>query len=146
MLEVLLPHMKRLETVSLPLLNTACERAMPNIEIMKLLVNLGVNIDAQDEEVKYHNIYRPNTPTLLTALHILATGKYWWYLKALTLLLEARANPDIQKGNGETPLCTALHGTGFWADQCAFILLEYGVNVNLIVPKTSLTPLNIAIE
>ncbi|KAH6665101.1 ankyrin repeat-containing domain protein [Halenospora varia] len=126
-----------------PTLYVACGRELPNMDLIKLLVEeCGVRIDA-------HALVEPRKWAKIkesveggTALHVLAKAKYWWQLEALRYLLEHGAEIDAKNENGETPLHIACTGYtyldmnctneeyGFWRIECVKILLGSGADVN----------------
>ncbi|KAI9836516.1 MAG: hypothetical protein M1837_003288 [Sclerophora amabilis] len=114
-----------------PLLLAAAERKTSNIEMIRLLVKLGVDVNVR------WNIRSSQGPT---ALHVLASSRYWWQPSALRYLIEAGAEINIQDDRGETPLHIALGG-GFWKKDAVDILLAQGANVNSVTVE-GLTPLN----
>lgn len=148
MLESLIPYIEDIQAFSPPLLHVAVERAETNIEMVKLLIKCGVDINARFRA----SSNSPNEKfSLSTAMHTLATGKYWWYSKGLRELLVARADTEIKNESGETALQIALSAGnswkgGFWCDHTLDILLQDGANVNIVSSKNSLTPLNTALE
>jgi ankyrin repeat protein len=144
MMERMLPFVTNLQTFTPPLLRVALERPMWNLGMVKVLIAHGVDVNAQYLEP----VKRPFGPRHCAAIHVLASGKYWWYSEALRELLRAGADPEILNESGETALQVALssRARGFWCDQTLDILLEKGVNVNIVASKTHMTPLNIALQ
>lgn len=153
MMERLIPYVDDLQAFSPPLLHVASGRALSNVEMVKVLIKLGVDVNAQ---------HRIDTPTngapkefrFFTLLHTLATGKYSWYPRALTQLLEAGADIEMKNERGETALQVAIgagnpnscFNYGYWCDRSLNVLLKHGADVNIVASKTGLTPLNIALE
>ncbi|KAH8648295.1 ankyrin repeat-containing domain protein [Tricladium varicosporioides] len=126
-----------------PTLYVACGRELPNMDMIKLLVEeCGVRIDAHalveaERWAKIKEFVEGGT-----ALHVLAKAKYWWQLEALRYLLKHGAQIDAKNENGETPLHIACTGYtypdmnctnevyGFWRIECVKILLNSGADVN----------------
>ncbi|CAH0055187.1 unnamed protein product [Clonostachys solani] len=121
----------------LPLLIEATQRELPNLPMVKLLVEkFGVDIN----EMAYGRGYvggknmvgGNNSP-----LHSVARGDHWWQVhQALPYLLEAGANMNIRNQNGQTPLLTALKADGNWPGPfngtAARLLIEAGADVNAV--------------
>lgn len=149
-MEIMALHVKDLNVISPPLLHVATERKLSNIKMFKLLIKLGVDVNVLHEKKWSEN----SLPLRHTAMHLLATGRYWWHPTALRLLIDADADMQISNSSGNTALEIALigcdegyyHSRGFWGERSLAVLMEYGANVNLISPETGLTPLNLALE
>jgi ankyrin repeat protein len=150
MMEKLLSYIDDIQAFSPPLLHVATERVQPNTEMIKLLIKCGVDVNAE-----YRKEPDPEfSPlTVSTAIHKLATGKHWWHPKALSILLDAGADPKIENEAGRTALQVALstgsssrdYGTGFWSGHSLEVLLKHGAEVNFLSSK-GLTPLNTALQ
>lgn len=105
-----------------PLLHLACERSLPNLETIKVLVERAqVDVDAID--VPTYN-YSDGT-----ALHILAQPSNWWQAQALAYLVDHGANLNAQDSNGCTPLRIAIDSRGH---KSAEISLRGGADPNMI--------------
>ncbi|CAI7609372.1 unnamed protein product [Penicillium glandicola] len=107
-----------------PLLVSAYDRDLPNMDVVELLVEkLGVNINAQSGG----------------ALHKLALGRSWWHVyKALPYLIKKGANLELRGEDGVTPLHAALHNPykrGTFCKDAARILIESGADVNAVDAK-----------
>jgi truncated hemoglobin YjbI/ankyrin repeat protein len=98
-----------------------------NPDLLHALLNRGANIQAKLRGA--------------TALHYTAKAGF---LKATNVLLEANANPNVENGDGETPIFYALKA-GKRADIVAIcnLLISKGANVKH-KNKHHLTPLEIA--
>jgi len=112
------------------LLFAACERALPNFKLLRVLV----------EKVKVDVNQRIGTPRpeyknkKATALHRLVCGSHFWDVEALKYLLEKGANIEAVTNDGETPLMVAVntrYPTGFWNQET----VEYGANPNALNKK-----------
>jgi len=132
MMEIMLPYVKDVNAFKPPLLNTALKRPIWNMEMVKLLIPHGVDVNAQYLEPPGQR--GPNIYSIVShqyaAVHVLATGKYWWYPEALQELLKAGANPELLNNSGETALQASLaarspgsHTQAFWCDQTLDVLL-----------------------
>ncbi|KAJ3477766.1 hypothetical protein NLG97_g8750 [Lecanicillium saksenae] len=109
----------------------AVHRALPNMEIVRLLVDkYAVNINGGNLQ---HN----------TALHIVARGHHWWQCAlALPYLLKSGAGIECRNSAGQTPLHTALDkerdfldGLGAFHKSAAEELIKAGADVNAVDAK-----------
>ena len=118
-----------------PLVVSACARRLPNMDIMKLIVEeFGVNIDAKWTKNEYHDKAFHPVPGG-GALHKLAAGKCWWHVdKALPYMIEKGADLDLQDELGQTPLVIAMKSNRPFQKEAARVLIEAGANVNVISP------------
>ncbi|OQE39983.1 hypothetical protein PENCOP_c006G05004 [Penicillium coprophilum] len=121
---------------AVPLLMHACHRDLPNMKVVRTLVeNLGVNIDVQRREKKFVD---DNYVSVLdhAVLHDLAKGKTWWNVhQALPYLISKGANLEVRNYMGETPLHIALDYTmskGVFYKDAVDILLDHGADVNAV--------------
>ncbi|KAI9930777.1 hypothetical protein MW887_011534 [Aspergillus wentii] len=135
----LIPFVEDFEVFSPPLLVTATERKLPNIEMIRLLIRWGIK--RQGKGMQEWPAY-----SYSQAVHNLASGKHWWHSIALTDLLETGADPDVPNARyGETPFYCALETEfSMWCDRTVHILIKYGANVNDISSRSG-TPLNEAL-
>lgn len=90
-----------------PILFVACQRELPNMEVICLIVDTGhVNVNAQSrtraESVAglkargWTDIEDEPDPGLNTALHELAMGRHWWGVRqAIPCLLSKGADREI---------------------------------------------------
>ncbi|KAJ5385402.1 hypothetical protein N7517_003313 [Penicillium concentricum] len=113
------------------LLVTACDRALPNMGVVELLVEkVGVSLNAQCIE----SPSRGDSKVAGGALHKLALGRSWWHVyKALPYLIKKGANLELRGEDGVTPLHAALHthqARGPFHLNAARILIESGADVN----------------
>ena len=160
MMKRLIPYVEDLQACSPPLLHVALDRSIPNMEMVRLLINSGVDLNAI-QRIPDHPRERDDTSPapvieskLATVIHKLATGKYFWYTKALRLLLDAGADTEIKNQSGETAVQLAVSASnsqiygqkGFWCDDVLDVLLENGAKVNIIALEKGFTPLNAALE
>ncbi|KAJ5904244.1 hypothetical protein N7504_006627 [Penicillium tannophilum] len=116
---------------STPLLISACKRRLPNMDVVKLLVEgFGVNIDAKcTHRIFCDGNFRPSITK--GVLHDLALGKLWWHVdKALPYLIRMGANIDIRNRDGETPLIIALNTRHPFSKEAFKALIEAGADVN----------------
>ena len=102
-----------------PILHVACERGLPNLEVLKVLVEkLGVDIDS-----------RCKKDGGMTALHLLARSRHWWHGPALEYLVERGADVEIKDDSGRTCLHIAVSSQNKRAVE---ILLANGANANAL--------------
>jgi ankyrin repeat protein len=155
LMERMIPYVEDINACSPPLLYTAIQRTLPNIEMVKLLIRSGVDLNATQRIFVKDHLDRPLKEFHdFGALHVLATGKHWWYQSAMKELLKAGADTEVRNESGETALHISVddkhphspHYCGFWCDFQTDILLRNGANVNAVAQKTGLTPLNSALQ
>ncbi|KAF7954219.1 hypothetical protein EAE96_005348 [Botrytis aclada] len=134
-----------------PLLHLACERTVWNMEMVKLLIEVG-QVDTNAHQVTKERNNAEKTENIVkgkTALHILAKGDVWWQVEAIKYLGEHGAEVDILDDKGCTPLEVASAytanaseiGRNFFRTKCCEALLGLGANPIRINPE-GLTPLN----
>jgi len=153
MMRILASHIKELNVFSPPLLHVAATRKQSNIQMVKLLIELGVNVSAPYQEFDDERRRSTGAPVpSYAAAHILAMGKQWWNISALNSLCEAGADLEMTDGDGNTVLQCALNGTkcgswetGFWRDVTSKVLLKHNANINALSPGNGMTPLMAAI-
>jgi ankyrin repeat protein len=137
----------------IPYLLAAAERQLPNLELIKVIVEkfeADVNIRFKNDMVSKPEIYYQSPMAAAraykdgdTILHHLAQGAHWWYEGAIRYLLQHGANPNARNAEGKTPLCVAvsrseLGGHRRW--EIVNILLEGGADPN-IAATCGFTPL-----
>lgn len=111
----------------------ASQRFLPNLEVLEVLVGkFGVDVNVQIGANRIHSYDEGKT-----ALHIVASCKYWWHTHALKYLLENGADPNIQDKVGNTPLHIAVQSS---SDIAVSHLLSHGADPNLL-NNYKLTPL-----
>jgi len=120
------------------LLHKAARREMPNLQMIKLLVELGVDINAL-EEMDIKPRISQEGDNKKSAAHILAAGEHWWQPVALDYLLEAGANTELVTSTGETALKIAIRGCfgpygspGFWRIAAIKALLKHNAKINYV--------------
>ena len=122
-----------------PLLHTACRRELPNMNVIKVLVDkFGVDVNARA-------VVNGDSLTGESALHVLASGQYWWQTQAVEYLLHRGAEIEMRNEQGESPLSVCANNnsyrTGCWRNAVAEVLLRHGANPNSL-DKYGLTCLN----
>ncbi|MCJ1255632.1 hypothetical protein MMC24_003449 [Lignoscripta atroalba] len=109
-----------------PILRLACERELPNIETIKVLVEkCGVDVNLNDRRNYYQS----------SALHILAKAQYWWQPKAIEYLILRGADMEIKNYAGDTPLHSAVTtalSQGYMRSAAVEVLLRHGANPNTL--------------
>ncbi|KFH41532.1 putative ankyrin repeat protein-like protein [Hapsidospora chrysogenum ATCC 11550] len=112
------------------LLMVACNRELPSLPIMKLLVeDFGLDVSEASgwEGITYRE-------TNATPPHALARGRHWWQIEALEYLLERGANIEATNSQGPTPLFVAIsnqHGDESWTEETVEVHLRRGANPNV---------------
>lgn len=100
------PEFDKLNQVVLPILHTACTRALPNLKTLKVLVekcNVDANARSQESQSKDGNLQS-------TALHCLAFARSSWQLEGIRYLVEKGADINSTNESGQTPLYIASMG------------------------------------
>ncbi|OQE15475.1 hypothetical protein PENSTE_c028G00702 [Penicillium steckii] len=119
-----------------PLLMTACNRVLPNMEVVKFLVDkMGVKIDTRKRKIERNYQKRTfETRFDTSVIHQLATGTSWWHVEsALPYLIGRGGYIELRDHNGRTPLQIALTRSdisGPFQRHAARVLIENGANVN----------------
>ncbi|KAF7557229.1 hypothetical protein G7Z17_g762 [Cylindrodendrum hubeiense] len=132
-----LSGIKNIGNNPVPFLLEAVRRELPNMDVVRLLVEkFGVDID----ELYYveKHVDRTLKPVATdSALHYVAQGKFWWHVhQALPYLLEAGADVRIRNYKGQTPLHTALEKNECYSHlfyrDAAEKLIAAGADVNAV--------------
>jgi ankyrin repeat protein len=114
------------------LLGTACNRDLPSLHIIQVLVDkIGVDVNAVYNRRGYSYKLRGGT-----ALHILASGQHFWQIEALEYLLSKGANIEARNKDGMTPLLAAMEHSypdGYWREETVRVLVKHGANVNATI-------------
>ncbi|CAI7635530.1 unnamed protein product [Penicillium bialowiezense] len=122
-----------------PLLIAACNRQLPNMEVIRILVeNMGIDINAKTRKESWESgSYKCIAGN--SALHDLAEGRTWWNVHhALPYLIKKGADLELRTGNGDTPLhvaCESYAHRGAFHKEAAKTLLDNGADVNAINAK-----------
>lgn len=122
-----------------PLLITACNRELPNMDVVRILVEkLGVNINLNCRKESWANGKRESVLGN-GVLHDLAEGATWWNVhQALPYLIRQGANLELRNDDGETPLHIAMdyeRYKGVFYKEAVKILLDNGADVNAVNSK-----------
>lgn len=131
-------HGKQTQSLPNDLIHEAAHREGPNIQMIKLLVQIGVDLNAKQDKGEGKSYTDDN----MTAMHLLAVAEYWWHLLALDYLLIARADPELTTLRGKTILQLAIKGRlvsydqpGFWRKDAIAVLLKHNARVNFVNSK-----------
>ena len=85
-----------------PILHVACQRQLPNLDVIQTLVEkFGVNVNQNGVAIQSCGGLET------TALHILAYGSHWWHRNAVEYLIQKGADIEARNTKGETPLMIA---------------------------------------
>lgn len=113
-----------------PLIISACQRKLPNMQIVRMLVEeKGVDVNARMAGSSYSGVDPPGGPT---ALHFLAGSDCWWHTaQAIPYLVEHGADLEAAS-NGLTPLGYALQSIKgpHFSPKTVEALLKLGANAN----------------
>jgi ankyrin repeat protein len=119
-----------------PLLITACQRDLPNLDMIRFLVErMGVNVNAQtriNEQVRDRS---DNHILHESALHYLVRGMNWWQTRqALPYLVGKGANVNLKDRDDITPLRASLDRmkTVLFHKHPIEILVNAGADVNSV--------------
>ncbi|KAF3400150.1 Serine/threonine-protein phosphatase 6 regulatory ankyrin repeat subunit A [Penicillium rolfsii] len=136
-----------------PSLLAAAQRDLPNLEVMKVMVEkfqADVNIRFENGMGVTPKVYYQSTMAQTrqfkpgdTVLHYLAQGTHWWHEKAIEYLLQHGADPNARDSQGKTPLCIAVRLgelAGHRQIEIVQTLLSAGADPNLAA-TCGLTPL-----
>lgn len=105
-------HVSREENNPGTLLSHACERALPSLDVIKVLIEKA-KVDVNQISDRYGFTYKS---AKAMALHFLASGSHFWNIEALEYLLKNGADIEAVNAYGETPLMVAVsaeHSNGF---------------------------------
>ncbi|KAJ5288158.1 hypothetical protein N7478_003844 [Penicillium angulare] len=117
----------------IPLVISACERQLPNMDVLKLIVeDFGVNVNAKRTQRIYRD--RRYRPTICDGvLHDLSIGRFWWHVnEALPYLIRMGADINIRNREGQTPLIAALKSHHPFSKEASEILIRAGAYVNAV--------------
>lgn len=129
-----------------PYLLTAVHSQLPNLEVIKILVErFGANVNIQPPIRTYGSGGGYEYPPGATALHIVACRINWWQAEVVKYLLSKGANTELRNEKGQTALHVVLsNNRSYRRDQQRIttkILLEHGADPNT-QDKNGLTCLN----
>ncbi|KAJ5547867.1 hypothetical protein N7513_005101 [Penicillium frequentans] len=121
-----------------PLLMVACNQQLPNMAVVRFLVEeMGINISATSrKETFVIRSMRMEKVSDSSVLHEIALGKTWWNVhEALPYLIRKGADLEVRNGSGDTPLHIAIeHNSykGAFYKEAVQILLDGGADVNAV--------------
>lgn len=107
----------------------ACQRELPNLHVVRLLVERGhadINAHGRTGECEWeHDIERlflqdgiRRVAGQNTALHEAAKGRHWWHVEhTIPFLLSAGVDRQRSNEEGETPLDLSLHWERRFGDE-----------------------------
>ncbi|KAK4206451.1 ankyrin-2, partial [Rhypophila decipiens] len=130
----ILDSLESCQDVKTPLIYAACERELPNMDVLRVLVE-RFNASCDVGPARTVNHQSSDFKLASSPLHQLAKGKHWWQVhQALPYLLslppELRPSLEIENSHGHTPLITALRDDHIFHTEAARMLTEAGANVN----------------
>ncbi|KAL6831453.1 ankyrin repeat-containing domain protein [Trichoderma sp. SZMC 28015] len=120
------------------LLIAACSSRMPNMEVVKVLVEtFKADVNAQTS-TQFFNLVDGQIVEGETALHILARGHHWWQVhQALPYLVSHGANVNLKDQIKRTPLHMALESISgntprvpSFQEEAARILVSAGADIH----------------
>ncbi|GLI72424.1 hypothetical protein PoHVEF18_000600 [Penicillium ochrochloron] len=122
-----------------PLLITACKRELPNMKVVRILVEkMGVDININGRTESYASGKHASVPGN-GVIHDLAEGATWWNVhQALPYLIGKGANLELRNHDGDTPLHVSLdyeRYKGVFYKDAVKILLDNGADVNAVNSK-----------
>ncbi|KAH7014372.1 ankyrin repeat-containing domain protein [Microdochium trichocladiopsis] len=127
-----------------PLLVTACRREIPNMDVVRLLVeHFGVDVNDVGKVMPSYWNTAGTGPSGTSALHALAEGGHWWQAaQAIPYLVAHGADVNIRSQKGQagkltTPLNVALrplmwHCNLSVSKRAVQVLLEHGADVTAV--------------
>lgn len=124
-----------LEPTLEPLLYLACKRHLPNMEVIKVLVeDLDVDVNGETWRIEGDGSSDQETRGGYTALHHLALGTHWWHVAQAIryLVVDAGADLEAQNGMGETPLLCAARSKQVFRRESIRLLLDLGAEVDAV--------------
>ncbi|KAK6365442.1 hypothetical protein LTS17_011161 [Exophiala oligosperma] len=126
------------------LLHYAVRCETNNLDVLKLLVEYGLDVNTRAEHPPDQHYDSSSTPGP-TALHHLATSNYYWCVEALEYLVSVGGDISIDNGFEQDCLQIAMQRGGFWKHEMVAALLNLGAD-----PRTadgnSRTVLSSAVE
>jgi ankyrin repeat protein len=131
------------------LLHAACLRSLPNMDVVRVLVekfHVDVNTQSQQEELNNEPEGEEEEPMPAgdTALHYLARGYNWWHVAQAIpyLVTEAGANIELCNEESLTPLDVALRSdNGTFQMEAVRTLIKLGAKLEQsYLPKVSDDP------
>lgn len=125
---------KTWETSPSFLLWTAVQRSLPNMEVVRLLIE-RFHVDVNEMKYSWDRDSEYILTPEETVLHYVAKGHNWWHVAlALPYLLEQGANVNTRGMKGRTPLLNALGlgilDVGTFCNDAARSLIAAGADVN----------------
>ncbi|KAJ5784770.1 uncharacterized protein N7503_009982 [Penicillium pulvis] len=121
-----------------PLLMVACDQRIPNMAVVRFLVEeMGINISATSrQKIFVSNGKRSEHVSGNSVLHKIAEGKTWWNVhEALPYLIRKGADLEVRNESGDTPLHIAVEQDrykGVFYKQAVQNLLDGGADVNAV--------------
>jgi len=123
----------------LPFLLQAVKRDLPNIDVVRVLVDeLGVDVNEFETSHQWVSSSKYIPVPTMSALHHAALGVHWWhYSQAIPFLASRGADLNLRNYKGQTPLHFALGGSdshypGPFREEAARALIAAGADINAV--------------
>jgi ankyrin repeat protein len=114
-----------------PLLHIACLRTEPNMEMLKVLVEV-CGVDVNDLTTRYcAESEHKEKQSYATTLQHLASSQCFWHLEAIRYLVYMGADVDARDKHGSTALHFACGSKGILSLRFVELLLELGADPKL---------------
>lgn len=125
-----------------PHLYTACRRELPNMGVVRILVEeFRVDINelvydrmANEDVDANEEMHSDARQSYFTSLHYLAMGQHWWQVAhCLPYLLQvSTVDVNVRNERHETPLHVALMSRYPHSEASARVLIEHGADLNAV--------------
>lgn len=111
------------------LLHYAARSEVNNLEIIKLAVGKGTDVNARAESPP--DQHTPPAPAQgPTALHYLSFSNYYWQIEAMEYMISVGGDVNLRDEYERNCLQIAVDRGGFWRHQMVALLLKNGADAN----------------